>query len=113
MSRLLVVTTRELVAGYRLAGVATVEVASAAEAEARLEELLPREDGVIAVHAPYFYALGRPLRQRLDALRAPLVVPLPAGTANDQAEDRRQRLLQMLRQAVGYEITFGDATRTP
>jgi vacuolar-type H+-ATPase subunit F/Vma7 len=112
MSRLLVVTSRELVAGYRLAGVATVEVASAAEAETRLEDLLVQEDGVIAVHAPYFYALGRPLRRRLDALRAPLVVPLPAGTANDQAEDRRQRLLQMLRQAVGYEITFGDETRT-
>jgi vacuolar-type H+-ATPase subunit F/Vma7 len=113
MSRLVVVTSRELVAGYRLAGVATLEVASAAEAETRLEELLLREDGVIAVHAPYFYALGRPLRQRLDALRAPLVVPLPAGTANDQARGRRQRLLQILRQAVGYEITFGDETRTP
>jgi vacuolar-type H+-ATPase subunit F/Vma7 len=113
MSRLLVMTSAELAVGYRLAGVATVEVASAAEAESRLEELLVQEDGVIAVHAPYFYALGRPLRRRLDALRAPLVVPLPDGTANDQAEDRRQRLLQMLRQAVGYEITFGDETRTP
>jgi vacuolar-type H+-ATPase subunit F/Vma7 len=113
MSRLLVMTSPELAVGYRLAGVATVEVASAAEAETRLEELLLQEDGVIAVHAPYFYALARPLRQRLDALRAPLVVPLPAGTANDQAQDRRQRLLQMLRQAVGYELTFGEGTRTP
>ena len=113
MSRLLVMTSPELAVGFRLAGVATVEVASAAEAATRLEELLLQEDGVIAVHAPYFYALGRPRLQRLDALRAPLVVPLPAGTANDQAEDRRQRLLQMLRQAVGYEITFGEETRTP
>jgi len=108
MSRLLVVTTGELVVGYRLAGVAAIEVASSAEAEATLEQLLEQESGVIAVHAPYFYALGRPFRQRLDALRAPLVVPLPAGTASDQAEERRQRLLEMLRQAVGYEITFGN-----
>ena len=113
MSRLLVLTTPELATGYRLGGVAAIEVASPAEAAARLEELLEREDGVIAVHAPFFHALDRPLRRRLDALRAPLVVPLPAGTANDQAEDRRQRLLQMLRQAVGYEITFGDETGTP
>ena len=112
MSRLLVLTTRELAAGYRLAGVAALDVASSAEAATRLEELLDREDGVIAVHAPYFHALERSLRQRLDGLRAPLVVPLPAGTTDDQAEDRRQRLLQMLRQAVGYEITFGDETRT-
>jgi len=113
MSRLLVLTTRELVVGYRVAGVAAMEVASPADAEAMLEELLERERGVIAVHAPYFYAFGRRLRQRLDALRAPLVVPLPAGTASDQAEERRQRLLEMLRQAVGYEITFGNETRTP
>ena len=112
MSRLMVLTTRELAAGYRLAGVATVEVASPAEAEAQLEELLDSEDGVIAVHAPYFHALGQALRGRLDALRTPLVVPLPAGLTDDQAEDRRERLLRMLRQAVGYEITFGDETRT-
>jgi vacuolar-type H+-ATPase subunit F/Vma7 len=113
MSRLLVLTTRELAAGYRLAGAATVEVGSPAEAEAQLEELLDREDGVIAVHAPYFHALGRALRRRLEALRTPLVVPLPAGLTADQVEDRRERLLRMLRQAVGYEITFGDEARTP
>ena len=112
MSRLLVLTTPDLAAGYRLAGVAVVEVASAAEAATQLEELLEREHGVIAVHAPYFHALSRSLRQRLDTLGAPLVVPLPAGMTDDQADDRRRRLLEMLRQAVGYEITFGDETRT-
>ncbi len=81
MSRLLVLTTPELAAGYRLAGVAAVEVASAAEAADAARGAARRsEDGVIAVHAPYFNALGRPLRRRLDALLAPLVVPLPAGT---------------------------------
>ena len=108
MSRLLVLTTSELAVGYRLAGASTVEVSSAAETRATLEELLDREDGVIAVHAPYFHALPLPLRRRLDALRTPLVVALPAGTATDQVGDRRQRLLELLRQAIGYEITFGD-----
>jgi vacuolar-type H+-ATPase subunit F/Vma7 len=107
MSRLIVLTTSRLAAGYRLAGVATTEVESAAEAAAALEELLEREDGVIAVHAPYFHAFSRSLRLRLDALRAPLVVALPAGATTDEAEDRRAQLLRLLRQAVGYEITFG------
>jgi hypothetical protein len=35
-------------------------------------------------------------------------VALPAGTTIEQAQDRREQLLQMLRQAVGYEITFGQ-----
>jgi vacuolar-type H+-ATPase subunit F/Vma7 len=113
VSRLLVLTTPELAAGYRLAGVTALEVASSAEAAARTEELLDREDGVIAVHAPYFHGFARSLRRRLDARRAPLVVPLPAGMTEDQADDRRRRLLRMLRQAVGYEITFGDEARTP
>ena len=69
---------------------------------------MEREDGVIAVHAPYFHALERPLRRKLDALDKPLVVALPAGTTIEQSQDRREQLLQMLRQAVGYEITFGQ-----
>jgi vacuolar-type H+-ATPase subunit F/Vma7 len=113
MSRLLILTTRELAVGYRLAGAETREVASTDEAQAALEELLASEDGVIAIHAPFFHALPRLLRRRLDALRAPLVVPLPAATAGEHAEDRRQGLLELLRQAVGYEITFGEDGTAP
>ncbi len=112
MSRLLVLTTPELAGGYRLAGVAVREVTSPEVAAERLEELLESEQGVIALHAPYFDALARPLRRRLDTLRAPLVVALPAGTTPEEAEDRRERLLRLLRQAVGYEITFRDEART-
>jgi len=108
MSRLLVVTTPDLAVGYRLAGATTIEVGSVAQASAVLEELLIGENGVIAVHAPYFDALPTPLRRRLDSLRIPLVVSLPAGTAAEHVGERRQRLLELLRQAIGYEITFGD-----
>ena len=113
MSRLLVLTTRDLAIGYRLAGASTVEVASTAQTAAALEELLTGEDGVIAVHAPYFDTLPRPLRRRLDSLRVPLVVSLPAGRATEPAGDRRQRLLELLRQAIGYEITFGEERTRP
>jgi vacuolar-type H+-ATPase subunit F/Vma7 len=113
MSRLLILTTRELAVGYRLAGAAALEVASTDEAQAALEELLGHEDGVIAIHAPYFYALPRLLRRRLDGLRAPLVVPLPAASAGEHAEERRRRLLELLRQAIGYEITFGEDGSAP
>jgi V/A-type H+-transporting ATPase subunit F len=112
-SRLVVVTTAELGVGYRLAGAATVEVASALEAESQLSQLLDRERGVIAVHAPYFDQLSRALRRRLDATVHPLVVALPAGTSTAHDERRRDQLAQMLRQAVGYEITFDDERTTP
>lgn len=112
MSRLLVLTTPDLAPGYRLAGATALEVSSPVETSSRLEELLPHERGVIAVHEPYFQALDRALRARLDALRAPLVVPLPAGVGAEGAGERRERLLQMLWQAVGYEITFDNEGRT-
>jgi vacuolar-type H+-ATPase subunit F/Vma7 len=104
-------TTPELAAGYRLAGVAALAVTSPAEAATQLEELVQHEEGVIAVHAPYFDALDRRLRRRLDALHAPLVVALPAGLTVEQAQDRREQLLEILRQTVGYQITFGEEGR--
>jgi vacuolar-type H+-ATPase subunit F/Vma7 len=113
MSRLLVLTTRELAVGYRLAGSATLEVGSPVEAHDRLQELLVHERGVIAVHAPYFYELDPPLRRLLDSTDDPLVIPLPAGMAAEEVSDRRDRLLQILRRVLGYEITFGEERGTP
>jgi vacuolar-type H+-ATPase subunit F/Vma7 len=106
MSRLVVLTTTDLAVGYRLAGAATVEVNTPAETEAELAGLLPHERGVIAVHAPYFYRLSRAMQRQIDSTDIPLVVPLPSGAAGAEVEDRRERLLQLLRQAVGYQITF-------
>lgn len=107
MSRLIIMTIPELLSGYRLAGATTVQVNSPSEAQTRLEQLLAGEDGVIAVHAPYYNAFPAAYRRHLDTVQAPLVVPLPAGAPADQAEDRRDQLLELLRQAVGYGITFG------
>lgn len=111
MTRLVVLTTPELSLGYRLAGASAREADSAADAGRALEELLEHERGVIAVHEPYFQGLDRSLRARVDALREPLVVPLPAGDAVESAGERRERLLRMLWQAVGYEITFDSEGR--
>ena len=113
MSRLIILTTPELTPGYQLAGAATVQVNSSNEAQLRLEELLTTEDGVIAVHATYYNAFPATFRRRLDTIQAPLVVPLPAGVAAEEAEDRRDRLLELLRQAVGYGITFGTEGNPP
>lgn len=108
MSRLVVLTTPDLAPGYRLAGVRVIPVSSAEEAAA---EVLPLADergerGVIALHEPFHAALDRQLRRRLDESTEPLVVPLPAGEPGSGDGGRRERLLQMLWQAVGYEITF-------
>lgn len=108
MSRLIVLTTPELAPGYRLAGATTVSASSPQEAEATLRELVDEggERGVIAVHEAYHARLDRELRRRFDESLKPLVVPLPEGEPVEAAGGRRERLLKMLWQAVGYEITF-------
>jgi len=108
MSRLVVLTTPELAPGYRLAGAATIPVASPEGAAAELRELVDTrgEKGVIAVHEPYHDRLDRKLRERFDETSEPLVVPLPSGEGAEGTGGRRGRLLQMLWQAVGYEISF-------
>jgi vacuolar-type H+-ATPase subunit F/Vma7 len=112
--RLVVVTTTELAPGYRLAGVATIAPESADDAEARLRELIDvqGEQGIIAVHEPFLEALDPAWRRRLDAGTSPLVVALPAGEAGVGESARRERLLRMLWQAVGYQITFEPGDRS-
>ncbi|MEC5181006.1 V-type ATP synthase subunit F [Arthrobacter sp. CG_A4] len=107
-SRVLIVTIDELAVGYRLAGADVLVVADAGAAGAKLIELLNagEEVGVIAVHEPYFTALDPPLLRRLERTLPPLVVALPAGELLQGDSGRRERLLQRLWQAVGYEITF-------
>jgi len=112
MGRLIVLTTPDLQLGYRLAGVATRAVASTAETAEALEELLDTEaDDVIAVHEPFFHDLEGSLRRRIEAATSPLVVAMPGGQEADVEGERRARMLQMLWQAVGYEMTFdrGDS----
>jgi len=112
LSRLLVMTTEDLAAGYRLAGADVVLVADAAETAARLCDLLDAgvERGVIAVHEPFHAALDPALHRRLDDSLPPLVVALPSGVRTRGETGERERLLQMLWQAVGYGITFDAET---
>jgi vacuolar-type H+-ATPase subunit F/Vma7 len=108
MGRLIVLTTPELAAGFRLAGVATRTAASAAEAAEAVEELLEQrgEGDVVAVHEPFLVELDAPLRRRIESTVSPLVVALPGGENADVETERRARHLRVLWEAVGYEITF-------
>lgn len=115
MGRLIVVTTRELEPGFRLAGVATRAVDSADETSTMLAGLLDAgaEGDVIAVHEPFYETLDPRLRRRIDSLVSPLVVALPGGDESEAEGERRARLLRMLWQAVGFEITFDQQGETP
>jgi hypothetical protein len=78
--RLVILAPPTLSAGFRMAGVATIE------------ESLPAG-----------------LRARLEFMAGPVVVPFPTGLAAetpDSVEARRARLGALLQRAVGYHIVF-------
>lgn len=107
MGRLVVVTTPELAPGFRLAGVATEAVPSAAAAARAVAELVAAPDtAVVAVHEPFFAAFDPQARESLGMSLAPIVVALPAGAAAG-GESRQERLAELLRRAIGYRIVFG------
>ncbi len=111
--RLAIVTTLELAPGYRLAGVATRAATSPAEAIERLRELIAEsgDEAIVAIHEPFLQTLDPAARRRLEESTTPLVVPLPAGEAQESQSERREQLLRMLWQAIGYQITFEPKER--
>ena len=91
MSRLLVLTTPELAVGYRLAGRRRASRSRRPRRRRRGSRSCSTPRTASSPCTPRTSTRSpRPLRRRLDALRAPLVVALPAGTTDDQAEDRRR-----------------------
>ncbi|MHC4959258.1 MAG: V-type ATP synthase subunit F [Planctomycetota bacterium] len=108
--RLVILAPPTLSAGFRMAGVATIEVEDVPHTEATLRTLLEHgERGVIGVFAPYLESLPAGLRARLEFMAGPVVVPFPTGLAAetpDSVEARRARLGALLQRAVGYHIVF-------
>ncbi len=106
-ARLIIVTVPALEAGFRLAGVTTRPVSSPAEAEDTLRALMTEgQQGVIAVHRPFFERIDPGLRDRLETSITPVVVSLSDGLEAESPQARRARLASLLQRAVGYHIVF-------
>lgn len=105
---MLVVTTPDLAAGFRLAGAAVIESATAEMAATAITEAIAGgESGVIAVYEPFLDELPPQARLAFSASVSPVVVPMPPGLAG-AGEERRARLAALLQRAVGYHISFGE-----
>jgi vacuolar-type H+-ATPase subunit F/Vma7 len=108
-AQLVVVAPPELAPGFRLAGATAREAATPEQAEAAVRDLIAEgERGVVAVYEPYFTRFPGEVRDRLVASVAPVVVALPSGLTVEGDASRKARLADLLRQAVGYHITFGE-----
>ncbi|HEU5169274.1 MAG TPA: V-type ATP synthase subunit F [Gemmatimonadales bacterium] len=95
-------------AGFRLAGLAPVEAADAAEGARRLAAMLAERDaGVILVEDDFHAALPDSMRRGLARRVLPMVVPFPGPAWAAPAAGPEAFVAELLRQAIGYRVRLG------
>ena len=78
MYKLIVLTDPDNADGFRLAGVDVVEATDPETARKRLAELVDDDDsGIIGINESYMAAIDERLRNKIDSIYRPIVIPLP------------------------------------
>ncbi len=104
MYKFVAVTDRDTASGFRLAGVDAFEAAGPGDAKNIITALVHKEDtGIIVVNEEYLSLLDEKLRDRLERLTRPIIIPIPSGS---KALDRRSYIERLLRKAIGYNVVM-------
>ena len=112
MGNLIIITTPDLAPGFELAGAEVLAVTKIDEVEAKLRDLLEKEEtSLIAIKRGLLEALPSRLRRQINTTYRPAVMAIP-GSGHTESDDAHQRYIaEMIRRAIGYQLTFG--TRRP
>jgi vacuolar-type H+-ATPase subunit F/Vma7 len=94
-----------LAAGFALAGLRPVAVATPEEGAARLRELLDRPDaGVVLLEDALYDRLPDDLHRRLQRRPLPMVVPVPGPAWTPRPAAADAYIVELLRQVIGYRV---------
>jgi vacuolar-type H+-ATPase subunit F/Vma7 len=95
----------DVAAGYRLAGLRTIEAQTPAEAGERLRELREQPDvGVILLEDTLYAELPEDLRREFGRRPLPMIVPFPGPLWRVTPESAEAYIVELLRQVVGYRV---------
>ena len=93
-----------LAPGFGLAGIAVTSVAPELDPAAALDHAVNEPGvGVILIEEALYDLLPPEARERLDRLTHPVVVPFP-GIAWDRGTPAEERMVELLRRAIGYRV---------
>ena len=107
MSRLSIVTRPAQVTGFRLAGVDAYAAEDVETAHELIETWLEaNEAGLLAIDDGLLERIDTSLLKRLDASERLLYLAIPGGQPLGPETSRRHRVAEMIRQAIGFHITF-------
>jgi vacuolar-type H+-ATPase subunit F/Vma7 len=108
MGRLMVITTPDLVLGFQLAGVETFAVDSVEQGEEILRRLLAGDEAsLIVVQRGLLQAMSPALRRQIESSYRPAVMDIPGSMPTPSRGDRRRQISELIRRAIGFQITFG------
>jgi len=114
MGRLIVITTSDLALGFELAGVDTFVVDSPEMAQSLLHEFLEQaQPDLIAVRNNLIENMDFQLQRRVDRSYRPVVIAIPGGSPAAPAQGRQRYIADLIRRAVGFQITFGTERTSP
>jgi len=95
----------EIAAGFALAGLHPVEVATGVDACERLDELMAAPDvGVVLMEEKLYDGLAEDVRRRLSRRALPMVVPFPEPAWAEQPRGAEAYIVELLRQVIGYRV---------
>ncbi len=107
MSRLLIVTRPNLAPGFQLAGVDVHGVEDVESAQELIAGWLAAgETGLLAIDEGVLAALDPALIRRLSTAEQLPFLAIPGGRAIGEEASRHYRILEMIRRAIGFHITF-------
>jgi len=109
MSRLFILTLPETVSGFHLAGIDAYVAESAPEAQSQIEKWLSAgEQGLLAVDETLFVNFDLAFQKRLSSGNQLPVIVLPDGRPVGPEITGRQHIADLIREAIGFHITFQD-----
>ncbi len=107
MSRLLVLTRPSLVPGFQLAGVDAFSAEEVETAQLMIESWLQAgETGLLAIDDGLLANMDPILLKRLEISDNLPYLAIPSGEPMVLEASQRHRITMMIRQAIGFHITF-------
>jgi len=113
MSRLLVITRPDLAVGFHLAGVNAYGAETAEAAQELITGWLEAgESGLVAIDDGILEYLDAGVLARLEESPRLLYIAIPGGQPLGPQISQRHRIAAMIRQAIGFHITFKGEEQT-
>jgi vacuolar-type H+-ATPase subunit F/Vma7 len=107
MSRLLVITHPALAAGFQMAGVETFGVEDVESAQELINDWLEDSDvNLLAIDDGLLSHMDLAFLKRLKSSERLPFLAIPGGQPLGSEISRKHRIAQIIRQAIGFHITF-------